>query len=56
MLSVGNKMDNKSDYQFLVMQTIIYSNRRDSDEKMNNITEIVEKIMEQIQISIFLYR
>ena len=35
----SNNMDNKSNEQFITMQATIESNRQESDEKMENITE-----------------
>ena len=51
-------MDNKSDDQFLVVQAKIHANRQEFDDKMkthdsklDNLTEMMENIMDQIQIS-----
>ena len=47
-------MDNKSDYQLLIVQADIEANRQDSDEKMKNITEeltaMIASMMDQIKI------
>ena len=48
-------MNNKSDYQLLVMQATIESNRQDSDETLKNPTEsliaMITSMMDQIKIS-----
>ena len=44
-------MNKKSDYQFLVMQATVDDNKQDYGEKMNNLTVMVKKIMDHIQIS-----
>ena len=53
-------MYNKSSEQLLIMQSTIESNRKDSDEKLNNLTEdlkamiasTITSMMDQINISI----
>ena len=51
-------MDNKSDDKLLTTQATIDANRQQSDKKMNTyeskldkLTEMMEKIMDQIEIS-----
>ena len=50
-------MDNKLHDQFLIIQDTIYSNRQDyynkmkkRDSKIDNLTAIVKKMMDNIQI------
>ena len=51
-------MNNKSDYQLLVMQAIIDAHRQYSDKKMKKQTEyltsMIASIMDQIKISKYL--
>ena len=48
-------MDNKSDYQLLVIQDMVESNRQGYDDKMTklaeNLTAIISSMMDQIIIS-----
>ena len=50
-----NKMDNKSDYQLLIMKYTIEYNNQDSDDNTNNLTAdltgMIASIMDQIKIS-----
>ena len=39
MTNGRNKMDNKSNYQLLIMQATIEANRQDYDKKTKNLTE-----------------
>ena len=38
-------MDNNSDFQLLIIQTMIESNKQYSDEKMKNLTEYLTGII-----------
>ena len=58
MTRLQNNVDNKLDDHFLIMQSRIDSNSQDSDEKMkkqdtkiDKLTKMVEKIMDQIKFS-----
>ena len=55
MKSGQNNMDNKSDYQLLIMTAMIETNRQDYEEKMKNLTEdlteIIASTMDKIKIS-----
>ena len=45
MPSGRNNMDNISDFQLLIIQAMIESNKQDSDEKMKNLTEYLTGII-----------
>ena len=55
MPSGRNKMDNKSDYQLLIMQATIESNNKYSDDKIKKLTAyltwMITSMMDQIKIS-----
>ena len=48
-------MDNKSDYQLLIIKTNIESKKKDYDKKTSNTTQdltgIITSVMDQIKIS-----
>ena len=48
-------MDNKSDYQLIIVQSSIEANRQDCDEKMKNITEdlsaMITSMMDKLKFS-----
>ena len=55
MKKVRNKMDNKSDEQFIIIQSVIESNKHymksnkeDSDDKMMNIVEDLKVMLTEI--------
>ena len=54
----GNKIENKSYHQFLIIQDTTYANRQDSDDKMkkkdskvDKLNAMVKNIMDNIQLS-----
>ena len=40
----GNKMDTKSDENFLAIKTTIEANKKENDEKLTKITEDIKKL------------
>ena len=46
----GNNVDNKSDEQFLVIQSLIEANRQETDEKQMNTDEKLTKITEDLKV------
>ena len=55
MPSGRNKMDNKSDFQLLIIQATIESNKQDSNEKTKKLTAdltgMIASMMDQINMS-----
>ena len=46
----GNNVDNKSDEQFLIIQSLIEANRQETDEKQMNTDEKLTKITEDLKV------